>query len=332
MAFALPGALATIALAWAYVADGGLEHGGLAHIEPFLRGVRPAVLGILFAAAWRLGRTAITGWPLAAIGAAVAAASLAGLNQIGALLAGAVFGALLLRFTRPRPRLPAKPAAGLLAGCAAAAAARPAAAAPILATTCGAACAAVGAIPLWQIGLYFLQIGAVLYGGGYVLVAYLQGGLVDHGGPLPQQQLLDAVAAGQLTPGPLITTATFVGFLLCPEWPVAGAATATLAIMLPGFFLVAATNPWIPRLRRWPWTARLLDALGAASVGLMAAVIVALARATLHVPPIDWPQWQNWLIVPGCAAVFLIWRVPAAWIVLLGAALGYLGQIAERAF
>jgi len=318
VAFVLPGALLTGVLAWAY-----LRYGDLPEVKPFLWGIQPAVLAIIFAAVCRLAKTAIRGWQAAVIGVAVAAASLAGLNEIGTLLTGSLLGTVFLRWSQPGGSLPAKPTAGVLAGWSLAATSKRAAAAPILAATCGAACAAAIAVPLWQIGLYFLQIGAVLYGSGYVLVAYLQGGLVDELGWLSQQELFDAVAAGQLTPGPLVTTATFVGYLLGnrsgPAEAVLGAATATAAIILPGLILVAIVNPWIPKLRRWPWAARFLDALGAASIGLMAAVIVALAHTTLAAWPID---WRNWAIALVSAGVLLVWRAPAAWIVLGGAVLG----------
>lgn len=315
VAFTLPGALLTLALAWAY-----LRYGALPEVKPFLQGIGPAVLAIIVAAVWRLGKTGITSWQLAVVGLAVATASVAGANEIATLLAGGIFGAVFLRATRRPPRLPAV-AAGLLAGWTAAAARKASAAAPMVAATGGAACAA--AVALWQVGLYFLQIGAVLYGTGYVLFAYLQGGLVDQYGWLTQQELIDAIAAGQLTPGPLVTTATFVGYLLGnrlgPAKAVLGAATATAAIVLPGLLLVAAINPWIPRLRRSAWAARFLDAVGAASIGLMAAVIVALARATLLTPPVD---WRSWAIALVAAALFLAGRVPAAWIVLGGAVAG----------
>ena len=316
VAFSLPGVVATVVLAWAYVTYGGVEH-----IEPFLRGVKPAVVAIVFAAAYRLGKTAVTSWPLASIAVGVALASLAGLNEVGTLLIGAIVGAAFLRMIEGRPSVPSKPAAAILTGTVASAAAKPASAATILATVGGGACAAAVAVPLWQLGLYFLQIGAVLFGGGYVLVAYLHGGLVEQHRWLTQRQLLDAIAAGQMTPGPLVTTAAFVGYLLSPEWPVAGAALATAAIAAPGFVLVAATHRWIARLRRWPWAARFLDAVNAASIGLMAAVVVALAHATLTVWPFD---WRAWLIALVCAAAFLAGRVSAVWIVLLGAVLGRL--------
>ena len=318
VAFTLPAALITAALAWAYVG-----YGHLPEVEPFLRGIQPAVLAIVFAAVCRLAKTAIRGWPAAVIGAAVAGAALAGLNEIGVLLVGGVLGTAFLRWTQPSDGLPSKPAAGVLVGWSLAATSKPAAAAPILTAAAGAVCAAAAIVPLWQIGLYFLEIGAVLYGSGYVLVAYLQGGLVDELGWLSQQELFDAVAAGQLTPGPLVTTATFVGYLLGnrsgPAQAALGAATATAAIILPGLVLVAIVNPWIPRLRRWPWAARFLDAVSAASIGLMASVTVALAHTTLAVRPID---WRNWAIALASAVVLLVWRVPAAWIVLGGALVG----------
>ena len=318
VAFTLPAALITTALAWAYV-----DCRDLPEAEPFLRGIQPAVLAIIFAAICRLTKTAIRGWQAAVIGVAVAGAALAGLNEIGTLLAGSLLGTLFLRWSQPGGSLPAKPTAGLLAGWTLATGSKPAAAAPLCAAACGAACAATGAVAIWQIGLYFLQIGAVLYGSGYVLVAYLQGGLVDELGWLSQQELFDAVAAGQLTPGPLVTTATFVGYLLGNRSGAAaavlGAAAATAAIILPGLVLVAIVNPWIPKLRRWPWAARFLDAVNAASIGLMAAVIAALAHTTLAAWPID---WRNWAIALVSAGVLLVWRVPAAWIVLGGAVLG----------
>jgi len=314
LAFTLPAAIITTVLAWAYVG-----YGRLPEVEPFLRGIKPAVLAVIFVAVCRLSKTAIRSWQAALIGVAVAAASLAGLNEIGILLAGSLLGAIFLRWSHRVGGLPLQPTAGLFAGWTMAAASKPAAAAPLVAATCGAACVAT-VVPLWQIGLYFLQIGAVLYGSGYVLVAYLEGGLVEQYGWLTQQQLMDSVAAGQLTPGPLVTTATFVGYLLSPGQPVAGAAIATAAIILPGLVLVAVINPWIPRLRRWPWAGRFLDAVNAASLGLMAAVVFTLARTTLAAPPID---WRNWLIAIVSAAIFLIRRVSPVWIVLGGAILGW---------
>jgi chromate transporter len=182
---------------------------------------------------------------------------------------------------------------------------------PALAAAVGAAGTAA---PLWPLTLFFLKVGALLYGSGYILVAYLEGGLVRDSGWLNSEQLMDAVAAGQVTPGPLISTATFVGYLLA-GW--SGAALATAAIMLPGLVLVALTSPYIPRLRGSAWTARFLDAVGAASIGVTAAVTVALARGTL----VDWPSA---LIAAASAAVLLRWKLSPAWLILAGSLSGRL--------
>ncbi len=188
-----------------------------------------------------------------------------------------------------------------------------AAAAP-LAVGMATAAAVSTSVPLWKLGLFFLKISVVLYGGGYVLLAYMEGELVGDYGWLTQQQLLDAVAIGQLTPGPLLSTATFVGYLVA-GWP--GAAVATLGLLLPSFVLVAIVNPLIPRLRQSAWASRFLDAVGAASIGLMAAVTITLSRATL----VDWPAW---LLALVAAALALRWKIAPGWLVLAGAVLGRL--------
>jgi len=170
-------------------------------------------------------------------------------------------------------------------------------------------------MPLWQLALFFLKVGAVLYGSGFVLIAYLEGGLVGHG--LTERQLLDAIAIGQLTPGPILTTAAFVGYLMAGPW---GAAVAAAAIFAPSFAFVAAVNPLIPRLRRWSWTALFLDSVNAASVGLMGAVAVTLAGASL----VDRPSC---LIALAALVAALKWKVAPAWLVLGGAVLGLLVRL-----
>ncbi len=153
-----------------------------------------------------------------------------------------------------------------------------------------------------------------MYGGGYVLVAYLEGGLVGKYAGFGQEQLLDAVAVGQLTPGPMLTTATFVGYLVAG---VPGAVVATVGIMLPSFLFVAAVNPLIPRLRSSRWASLFLDAVNAASIGLIAAVAVTLSRHTLV-------DWQSWLIVAVAGALAVRWHVAPAWLVLGGALAGWI--------
>ncbi|MBV9789001.1 MAG: chromate transporter, partial [Chloroflexi bacterium] len=171
---------------------------------------------------------------------------------------------------------------------------------------------ASGDVSLWRLFLIFLKIGSVLYGSGYVLLAFLRADLVEQTRWLTDQQLLDAVAVGQFTPGPLFTTATFVGYLV-GSWP--GAILATLGIFLPSFILVAITNPWIPRLRSSAWTSALLDGVNVASLALMAAVTAQLGRAAL----VD--ALTIGLLV--AAGVLLIrFKINSAWLVLAGGVIG----------
>jgi chromate transporter len=167
-------------------------------------------------------------------------------------------------------------------------------------------------ITLSTLFLTFLKIGAVLYGSGYVLVAFLQTEFVERLGWITSGQLLDAVAIGQFTPGPVFTTATFIGYLVAG---VPGAIVATIGIFLPSFIFVAITNPFIPRMRRSPWLAALLDGVVVASLGLMAAVTVDLARQSI----IDIPT----ILIALVAAVLLIrFRVNSTWLIIGGAVVG----------
>lgn len=177
-----------------------------------------------------------------------------------------------------------------------------------------AAGAAAAGVSLWALFLFFLKVGAVLYGSGYVLVAFLEGGLVGDLGWLTRQQLLDAVAIGQFTPGPVLSTSTFIGYVVAG---LPGAAVATAGIFAPSFLFVLALNPWIPKLRASRWTAAFLDAVNAAAVGLMAAVTVALGTAVLV-------GWAPWAIAAAAAVLHLRFGVGAAWLVLGGAAAGAL--------
>ena len=180
----------------------------------------------------------------------------------------------------------------------------------------GLAQAAAVPVTLTTLFLTFLKIGSVLYGSGYVLVAFLQTEFVERLGWLTSAQLLDAVAIGQFTPGPVFTTATFIGYQLAG---VAGAVVATVGIFLPGFVFVALTNPLIPRMRQSPWLAALLDGVVAASLGLMAAVTVELGRRAL----VDAPT----VLVALVAAVLLIrFRVNSTWLIIGGALAGLVAR------
>ena len=184
----------------------------------------------------------------------------------------------------------------------------------LLAAALGACGAGAASASLWKLGLFFLKVGAVLYGSGYVLVAFLQGGLVHEYGWLTQQELLDAIAIGQFTPGPVLSTATFIGYMIAGA---GGAAVATTAIFAPSFLFVALVNPWVPRLRKSPWTASFLDAVNVSAVALMAAVTVKLGQATLT-------AWPAWLIAVAATLIGLRWKVNLAWVVVGGGVLGWL--------
>lgn len=300
LCFILPAALITAAFAWAYV-----RFGTLPQIAPFLYGIKPAILAVIFAALWRLGRAAIKNWRLTIIGLAVTLALLVGTNEIVALLAGGVLGMLWLRLSDPD---------GPLAGRWKLAASAWTIAGLIPASVETAIAGLATGVPLWQLGLFFLKVGSVLYGSGYVLLAFLEGGLVRDYGWLTQQQLLDAIAIGQFTPGPVSSTATFIGYLLAGT---AGAVVATMAIFLPSFIFVAALQPLMPHLRRSRWSATFLDAVSVSSVALIVAVVARLTWVTLT-------GWPAWLIALLAAVVGLRWKVNTTWLVLGGAVLGWL--------
>jgi chromate transporter len=166
---------------------------------------------------------------------------------------------------------------------------------------------------LWDLFLTFLRIGAVLYGSGYVLIAFLRNEVVDRHGWLTAEELLDAVAIGQFTPGPVFTTATFVGYVAA-GFP--GAVLATIGIFLPAFIFVAILHPLVPRIRANPWTAAALDGLNVAAIALMAAVSLDLGRDAL----VDWRTWLIGLVALG---VLLRWPVNSAWLVLAGGIIGW---------
>jgi chromate transporter len=175
-----------------------------------------------------------------------------------------------------------------------------------------------GQVELPRLFWVFLKFGCVVFGSGYVLLAFLRGDLVGGLGWLTDQQLADAIAVGQVTPGPVFTTATFIGYLLAG---LPGAALATIGIFGPSFVLVAAVNPLIARLRRSTWAGSLLDGVNIAALGLMAAVTLALGRAALVDPLTD-------TLAVGALAVLLRWKPNSAWLIAAGAAVGVLHLLA----
>jgi chromate transporter len=174
------------------------------------------------------------------------------------------------------------------------------------------AAAAAASFGLWPLFLFFLKVGAVLFGSGYVLLAFLRADLVERWHWLTESQLLDAVAVGQVTPGPLFTTATFIGYVLAGPW---GGLVATVGIFLPAFFFVAVSGPLVPRLRR-SWVAgAVLDGVNVGSLALMAVVTVALAQAAVH----DGPT-----VALAVASAFLLlrYKVNSTWLIAGGAVAG----------
>ncbi len=298
--FILPAVTITAVLAWLYV-----TYGTLPEVEPFLYGIKPAVIAVIAGALWRLGRRAVTSWRLAVIGAAVVVAVLVGVGEVTALIVGGVAGMLWLRWSGVAE---SRTAARWL---------------PILfqdttAVAAGAAAGAAATVSLWKLGLFFLKVGAILYGSGYVLVAFLEGGLVNDYGWLTQSQLLDAIAIGQFTPGPVLSTSTFIGYVISG---MPGAVVATAGIFLPSFFFVLILNPIIPRLRESAWASAFLDAVNVAAVGLMLAVTIELSLVALT-------SWQAIAIAAVAAVLLIRFRLNAAWLVVGGAVVGWLLSLA----
>jgi len=258
LSFILPAALVTAALAWAYVRFGALPETGR-----LLWGVKPVILAVVVQAIVGLAPHAARTVPLRLLGIVAAIAAALGTPELVVLL-GAGLLVAAVRAVRSRGAGPGAdlPALG-----------------PLLPVAAGAAgLSAVGAVTLPSIFWLFCRTGAVLFGSGYVLVAFLRTDLVERLGWLSEAQLLDAVAAGQVTPGPVFTTATFVGWLLAGP---AGAAAATAGIFLPAFVFVALSAPLVPRLRASRTAGAFLDGVNVASVALMAVVTARLAPAAL---------------------------------------------------
>lgn len=294
--FILPATLIVLVLAWAYVHFGSTPEG-----SALLYGVKPAIIAIVVQALWGLARTAVKGPLLATAGIAVLGLYLFGLNPIVLLFGGGLLVMLLKNLWRWKSGsvVALAPLAGL----------------PCFAAASLAASAAP--FSLLTLFLTFVKIGAVVYGSGYVLLAFLRDDFVGGLGWLTDRQLIDAVAVGQFTPGPVFTTATFIGYLV---GGLPGAVVATLGIFLPSFLFVAAVFPLVPRLRASPWTAAFLDGVNVAALGLMAAVTWQLGQAAL----VD-ALTVAIAVVAGLLAVRF--RVNSAWLVLGGAAVGVLFRL-----
>jgi chromate transporter len=277
--FILPAATLSALAAWAYV-----RFGALPQVDGALRGVKPVIIAIVVQAIRGLAPKAWKTWPLAAVGAVGLAAASAGVEPLTVLVAAGVVTVVLARRSRLAPAF-----SPLLAG-------------------------ATSALPAGALGLLmvFAKIGATVFGSGYVLLAFLRTDLVDRLHWITERQLLDAVAVGQVTPGPVFTTATFIGYLVAG---VPGATAATVGNFLPGFLLVAASGRLLARIRRSPTAAAFLDGVNAASLALMALVTVQLGWTAI----VDVPTA---LVALVSAVMLLRFDVGPAWLCAAGAAVG----------
>ncbi|TXN35153.1 chromate efflux transporter [Flagellimonas hymeniacidonis] len=283
--FIFPAVVITSIFAWLYQ-----QYGQLPTVEPFIYGIKPAVISIIIMAAFRLGKKAVKTTELSILGIAALIACLFGVNEIIALFGTGFLGFLLYLFKKNRSNLKSF--------------------VPLLLFQIGNPLK----IGTFKIFLTFLKVGAILYGSGYVLFAFLDSELVANGW-LTRQALIDAVAVGQITPGPVLSTATFIGWQMNGAM---GAAAATIGIFLPSFLFVLLLNPLIPKMRKSKVIGSILDAVNVAAVALIIAVCIEMGKDTLT-------DWRTVLIsIASLIVVFVFKKVNSAFIVLGGALIGYI--------
>jgi chromate transporter len=307
ISFILPAVLITGVFAFIYV-----SYGSVPEFSPLLYGIKPVVLAIILNAVFGLGKKALKNKQLLIIAVLVALVNYFGkVNEVITLLLGGILGMIWLHNIATH----SDKQTNLL----------------ITALTLGTTLPKVTLTPtvsIWQLGLFFLKVGSVLFGGGYLLIAFLQGELVDQYHWLTQQQLLDAIAIGQFTPGPILSTATFIGYIISG---LPGAIVATVGIFLPSFLFVVLLNPVIPWLRKSPWTRGFLDAVNASAVALMIVTTLQIGVKTLDLarfPLLDLFSVFMFLIA---AVLITRFRINAPWLVLGGGlisiGLGLLGYL-----
>ena len=335
VSFITPGILLTLAIAWAYV-----RYGTMPQAEAMLGGIKPVVLAVVAMATYRLGRVAVRTLPCFALAGVSLALGMYGVDEIPLLFGMGIAGMLLLRLldassppddhlppiaqgtaepgtdcVTPEKASPHKLSVWIAAAATWAGLSRSAVAATATAAAVGAAgvVAAEHTMPtLFTLGVFFAKIGSVLYGSGYVLIAFIEGGLVNDLQWLTRRELLDSIAVGQLTPGPLTTSATFIGYYLL-GWK--GAVVATAGMFAPAFVFVAVLSRVMPRLRRSVWAGAFLDAVNAVSIALMAEVVLSLGLAMLTSP-------FTWVLAVAALAAGLRWKVATPWLMLAGALAG----------
>ncbi len=310
LCFILPAALIVCGFAWAYA-----KYGSLPAVSGLLHGVKPVIIAVIAQAIWGLLKPAVKSPFLAVLGGCALVLALLRVDTLLVLFGSGVLVASV-RWASPlqpgQARAPVRSLVYMLLIAGAMVAL------PILITHLpdGPAHAGAQGVPfsMPRLFLFFLKVGSVLYGSGYVLLAFLRDGLVGQWHWLTGAQLLDATAVGQVTPGPLFTTATFIGYLL--GGPL-GAVVATVGIFLPSFVFVAVSGPLLPRLRKSPLMSSFLDGVNVAALALMAAVTLELGRAALV-------DWTTAALALASAVLLLRYRVNSAWLILGAAVLGIL--------
>ncbi|MBL8206132.1 MAG: chromate efflux transporter [Blastocatellia bacterium] len=295
--FIFPAALIVMVLAWMYV-----RYGSLPQTKAILYGVKPVIISIVLQALWRLGGTALKNKLLVLVGLAGVVLAFLGVPELAIIFGGGVI-VVCLRGVRQWMQQGVPYGLSLLPGTSLFVLA------PTTITTGGTT-----AFGLWSLFLFFLKVGSVLFGSGYVLLAFLRADLVERWHWLTEAQLLDAIAVGQMIPGSVFTTVTFFGYLL--DGPT-GAIVATVGIFLPAFCFVAMSGPLVPRIRESKTAGAFLDGVNAASLSLMILVTWQLGRAALH----DWLTGTWWIV---SLILLLRIRLNSAWLVLVGAILGLL--------
>jgi chromate transporter len=289
IAFIVPAMLLTGGFGWAYVRYGSVPEAGW-----LLYGVKPVILGVVVQAIAGLAPRAARTTFLRLLGGSAVLLAAIGVHELAV-----VFGAGMVSLLKARTgdhKMP-DPLRAL---------------APFMPAVAGAA--TMNSITLSSLFWVFLKTGSVLFGSGYVLLAFLRADLVHRLGWLTEAQLIDAIAVGQVTPGPVFTTATFIGYVLLGP---TGALVATLGIFLPAFFFVAVSGPLVPKLRASPAAGAFLDGVNVASLALMVVVTAQLGRAAL----VDVPSV---LLAVAAAVLLLRFRLNATWLVLGGAFAGWL--------
>ena len=309
LSFVFPAVLISGIFAYFYV-----QYGNLPVVQPFLYGIKPAVIIIILNAVFKLGSKAVNAapsgkrkWELIFIAVAAALINFLGVNEIFTILICGFFGALLIHTLEKIKSLNVFSPFVLIL---------------LFPFTQTLQETGKTDISLTKLFLVCLKIGAVLFGSGYVLVAYFDGELVQGLNWLTRKELLDAIAVGQFTPGPLLSSATFIGYKIAG---VSGALLSTLGIILPSFIFVLIVNPVVPRLRNSKIMSKFLDAVNASALAVMFVVAVKLGTEILIDLPAGQINWRTTIIVLLSAAAILFFRkINSAYIVLGGAAMGYL--------